>query len=210
MQKLNTIAVITPPNASVPGVLCVVEGLYPELGWSPEVRGFTLRHAEWIDDPGAACIPRLVAALAAVAPYFERSRDDANDPRLVVCTNFWSSAREALHRANLSPDAFVSITPGSRSEGGLGRMLLVDHLRDVMAKISLNMPEAPVAGHDRLILASELRVAFKELANKPRLLDDESQAPGLSRNDSLILCLGLAVHDLTKYGPSSCESPNRR
>lgn len=211
MQKQNTIAVITPPNASIPGCLVIVEGLYPEQGWSSEVSGITLRHAEWVDDPGSACIPRLTAALKAAVPYYERSREDANDPRLVICTNFWSSARDSLHRANLSPDILVNIVAGSgESRESVGRMLLVDHLRDVMSKISLNMPETPVEGRDRLVLAGELSTAFKELANKPRLLDDESQSPGLSRNDSLILCVGLAVRDLARYGPSSCESINRR
>lgn len=202
MQTQHAIAVLTAPNASIPGAIAMLRGDYRPIGWCSELTSLTIRQVEWVTAPGAGAIPRLSAALAAVG----------DEPaRLVVCENYWSTAPRKLREHELRTDSMVTIKPGIGmpeqpvTHYSVGRLYLLDGLRDTLPKARVALPENRLEDHPDIVCAHELRSALREVQARPRLLDEETQAPGLDRGDVLLLSIALAAHDLQHSAPFQAD-----
>ena len=200
MKTQHTIAVMTAPNASIPGAIAMLCGYYRLTGWSYELTGVTIRQAEWISAPGAGTIGRLSAALGAI---------DDDTVRLVVCENYWSTAAKKLREHELRADALVTIKPGigasdqTAARNTIGRLYLLDSLRDILPKTRVALPEDRLEDYPNIVCGHELRSALREVQARPRMLDEETSAPGLDRGDVLLLTIALAAHDLQWSTPLS-------
>lgn len=190
------VAIISSPAASIPGVLCAI---IPTVRGG-RVVGMTCRHAEWTDGVCAQTIPRISTLLSALHGV------DTDGHRLLVCRNFWYSADKAMREVGMRVDSFVTIAPGGEGIDGpihdrkIGRLYLLDLLRDKLPLIHLELPERRIDSHPHIISLGELRDALRVIQARPRLLDEETAAPGLDREDVLVLALALAVQDSERTG----------
>lgn len=217
MQQ-QTLAVLTAPNASIPGAIVAARGLYRGGdSWTAELRAIEVRQAEWAPRPAALVIPRISEALLALVGPEEVARhhceapadprDSRDNIRLVVADNHWASAAPKLREHKIRADQLMTIKAGIATPDGdiragtVGRMYLLDALRDNFPKVSVHLPPQRLEEYPNLVNAHELRSAVRAIQARPRLLDEESQAPGLDRHDILLLTLGMAVDDLARHGP---------
>jgi hypothetical protein len=216
---MYTISALTAPNASIPGVIAVARGAYRYGTSRPELRGVQLEHVEWAHAPGAGCLPRMSAALSALTKQMELSPPDRAGEaavRLTIGDNFWSSVRQACARMKIYPDSVVSIRPGTVQPEGyhqdqsVGRLYLLDSLRDRLPILDVSLPGQPPEELPDVVTAHEMRGALRVVQARPRLLDEETMAPGLDRHDVLVLAVAMAVDDLARSVPRSGERINRR
>jgi hypothetical protein len=206
------VALITSPAASIPGALVA---LIPTAR-NGRVVGMQLRHAEWTNGPCSLAIPRVSALLTALDPMNRELRREVggspDDVRLLVCRNFWFSADTAMREAGLAVASFVTITPGGEGIDGpvhdrkVGRLALIDLLRDRLPLLHLTLPEQRLDSHPQVVAASELRDALRTIQARPRLLDAETEAPGLDREDVLVLALAMAVQDSERTGGGTASA----
>jgi hypothetical protein len=209
---MHTVAVISAPNASIPGAIVVARGHYRDSEqWWPELRAVEVRQVEWATAPAAGCLPRVSAALAAVServgptPTNTDPREGDTSVRLTIGDNYWASVRPACERLHIRPDAIVTIRPGLSAPEGyhhqqtVGRLYLLDALRDRLPIMTVALPGERPEGLPDIVTAHEVRSALREIQARPRLLDEETSAPGLDRQDVLILTIALAVDDLALH-----------
>lgn len=217
----HVITILPAQNTSVPGILCLTDAVVGTSG----IRNFGLLHAEWIYGLGAEVIPRLSEALRHLAPEeLEDLRDGKgkriidwrkhgeSDIRIIVAVNYWASAEHKLDEHGIDIDSIVTINTGIRPYvGGLrstvGRMFLLDQLRDATPKIQMCLPETTLEEHPHIVPAHDLRAALREVSHNPRLLEDETGALLLDRNESLLLAIAMGVTDLQRYHGGSWSSP---
>ena len=209
-----TIAVITAPTATVPGVIAVAGGLH-RFGKAsrPELRAVELRQAEWCHRPADGALERVSAALKAISGHFGPTPRDT-DPRegddtvrLVVADNFWASVRPACEQVGIRPDIITTIQPGLSEPSGyhhrvqVGRAYLLDSLRDRLPMLTIALPTKRLESNPQIITVGELQAALREVQSKPRTIDAETESPGLDRNDVLVLAVALAMDDLRQWPP---------
>lgn len=225
------ISIIPPQNTSLPGALALLTSKSSSSsGWSGGTRTFALKQLEWIHDVGPGLIPRLASCLQFLCPEELQGMRDGygreiidwrdqgeSDIKILVCSNFWTSAAQKLGEHGINVDSFVTIKPGPAEYSGgmrssVGRLFLMDSLRDAMPKLSLNVPEERLGDYPNVVPASEVRSALREVAARARTIDEETGAAGIDRSEVLLLAIAMGVADINRHGSGgwSGESPNAR
>lgn len=185
---------LPPLSPSVPGVLVLGESKINSKGKRSYLN---IRQAEWVATPGSESMTRTGQALRWAQADLAES-----DVELFIVTNNWIRGYELMSNAGFQVSQSIRITSGadplepprtySDSDWRIGRQYLMDLVRDEMLDLQLTLPVRPLEDHPEVVSHQDITRALTEALSKPRTMDVESDAHGITDRYENLLC-GMGI-----------------